>query len=777
MSTPDFPGKGFPFLRGPVETDWVPIDWDKLNALRLEALTTNDLIKELESKEESSGYDPRFQDPKKIRKLAVDALVKLGASAVDSLVNALGNPRIYKSDIIQALFRIGKPSVLPLCAALENGNSDVRRFAADSLGVLRDPRAIPVLSARVADSDKHVRAQVFVALATIGGPCVSDALSKGIVDPDEEVRVEVAVALGKISDPRAMDLLLDLLRDVSDRVRETAISAIGKQRDPRVVQALCDSLKNDTATTCEAAIKLLDDIGDVSAIGALCRALNYDGFVPWHAANALARIGDATAIEPLLRAHMKHASYGGGYFVCTAIDKALMAIAVALSRLGGERVIEPMLRIAVYKPHLDLSAIRVAREFVDSQKAQPLDVLCKVIAGVPTDRYVMRKIEEALENPAQGEVLKRLEEGVFDAEPKILKKIGAVGRLIKLAGDNWWEGYIGHEDLANLITLNPAVFDRCLRGPNEIGREALDYLIEIGSVAVDELVNALGNNPKDCARRCAAVALKMIGDKRAVDALCNALGDSVLDVRWFSAAALAEYNDVRAVPPLCKALGKDHRLLPAIDALGGIGDEGGIHTLEKILQTSTEIKSRRRAAEIMVQLGVRSAKKYLPAFILDWLEYAAPTRDLCYNTDDGLLYYAPRVRHGYETDHGLNLMATFVGLDAELLRLASEALGCAVNVYRDEYKEKLRSYYGGMNEIYALRQREEVWSSCILYRVGKRKDVCIALVDGGYMGEPTYGRQTLSFEGERQAAREDLLRRGFGDEDPITLLQASLSSG
>jgi hypothetical protein len=63
-----------------------------------------------------------------------------------------------------------------------------------------------------------------------------------------------------------------------------------------------------------------------------------------------------------------------------------------------------------------------------------------------------------------------------------------------------------------------------------------------------------------------------------------------------------------------------------------------------------------------------------------------------------------------------------------------------------------------------LCQRQDICSSCILYRVAKKKDVTVTTTTCA----PISYEVKLAFEKERQAARDELIRRGLADADPIS---------
>ncbi len=80
-------------------------------------------------------------------------------------------------------------------------------------------------------------------------------------------------------------------------------------------------------------------------------------------------------------------------------------------------------------------------------------------------------------------------------------------------------------------------------------------LVNMGSAAVDKLVNELSNK-KHWVRWEAAKALGQIGDAAAARALVKALEDNEFDVRWLAAEALINIGR-GSLEPLLKALA-DH---------------------------------------------------------------------------------------------------------------------------------------------------------------------------------------------------------------------------
>ena len=96
--------------------------------------------------------------------------------------------------------------------------------------------------------------------------------------------------------------------------------------------------------------------------------------------------------------------------------------------------------------------------------------------------------------------------------------------------------------LKNSRTIGSSIFDQY---------GALDKIVEIGTEAINPLIEALAKEKDEVARWVSAEALGRIGDSRAVEPLINALiKDRHPDVRWHAAEALGQLGDKRALEPL-----------------------------------------------------------------------------------------------------------------------------------------------------------------------------------------------------------------------------------
>jgi len=109
-------------------------------------------------------------------------------------------------------------------------------------------------------------------------------------------------------------------------------------------------------------------------------------------------------------------------------------------------------------------------------------------------------------------------------------------------------------------------------------------LASIGKPAVPSSIQAL-KSPNSMIRRGAVKALGMIGDKRAVIPLIQALDDESVPVKNFAATALGNFpDDARVMEALIQELGRGARYLAA-ESLGKIGNKQAVPHLIQILKS------------------------------------------------------------------------------------------------------------------------------------------------------------------------------------------------
>lgn len=143
---------------------------------------------------------------------------------------------------VRALGRSGDVEALiaELSNPLEHEKLVIRAVAASELSRLRARQAVAPLI-EMLESDPNEYARVFAARA-LGeiGPLdkVAGPLRDALRDPSPNVRTSVAVSLGELGDEGAIEALIDRVQDDEWPVRRAAAEALVRIGDPRAAEPL-----------------------------------------------------------------------------------------------------------------------------------------------------------------------------------------------------------------------------------------------------------------------------------------------------------------------------------------------------------------------------------------------------------------------------------------------------------------------------------------------------------------------------------------------------------
>jgi HEAT repeat protein len=194
-----------------------------------------------------------LEDPQ-TREEAVKELAALGdPRAVEALGNVLrsreggGHALAYRVRQLaaEALGTLNDPAAVPpLITALQDDNARVRLSAAQALGTLGDRRAIEPLTGLLSDGNPQVRAAGIHALAATGttqleADLPQNAMIALLADPEDYVRKAAFAALETLGG-QAVPLLIDALRHPNSTIRGAAADLLGQFQDERARGPLRD---------------------------------------------------------------------------------------------------------------------------------------------------------------------------------------------------------------------------------------------------------------------------------------------------------------------------------------------------------------------------------------------------------------------------------------------------------------------------------------------------------------------------------------------------------
>jgi HEAT repeat protein len=262
-------------------------------------------------------YALKDEDPI-IRKEASIALKRMGdEGAVEGLIEAL-NYEDWQEDY-------------PVLTA-------VRENSAEALGNIGDVRALqPLVQSLIMDPDDDVRWKSARALGKLGDPAGVHALIEALKDGSWTVRGHAAHALGRIGDETAFDALAEVLNDDDWHVRKYAATAIGKTGGERAIPLLLKVLNDNDADVSWKAIVALENIGESSVEPLIDIFKNGDWHIRGRAAEALGKIGDERAVQPLIHAlEGKRKNDRNKYIRGKAAE--------ALGLIGDEKAVQPLIK-------------------------------------------------------------------------------------------------------------------------------------------------------------------------------------------------------------------------------------------------------------------------------------------------------------------------------------------------------------------------------------------------------------------------------------------------
>lgn len=336
----------------------------------------------------------RFAPDEPTRGLAAEALVRMGAPAVQPLVEYLEDDQVNRGAHAQdVLVRIGAASVDPLIELLGHGEPRMRATVAWMFTSIIDPRACPTLVAALDDDDEAVRQCAAYALGDQHCFWAVPRLVE-LLDDRERRRAERRAderreelewqqlrldtdAAGELWDDGVARLVEEELAnlvgsaveagggddDEEDYVAAAASYALGVIGDPRALEPLMSVVRDDERDWLVRgqAVWALGELGDERAFDLVVEALDDPDCEP-EALVALGGFHDPRAVEvfahyyrhtyPYLRQQtvIGLREHGGPdavrYLVAMLHDRDRIVrglAARALGRLGDEAAIEPLL--------------------------------------------------------------------------------------------------------------------------------------------------------------------------------------------------------------------------------------------------------------------------------------------------------------------------------------------------------------------------------------------------------------------------------------------------
>lgn len=219
----------------------------------------------------------------RVRGAAVDALDRIGQSAVEQLLRELTGGDAGDAEWVAAR---------RFAHALRADRPELRMAAANALARLDEPATVPALVTALGDDDPRVRLRVCHACGSIEDPRTVPGLIQRL-DDRPRIRHAAANALGAIATDRALAALIELLEDDDESIRRIAASALGEANNARPIEPLARALGDDSEVVRKAAVySILELLSNVPT--------DRSHAVRDRVVSQLNSADDASAVEPLV---------------------------------------------------------------------------------------------------------------------------------------------------------------------------------------------------------------------------------------------------------------------------------------------------------------------------------------------------------------------------------------------------------------------------------------------------------------------------------------------
>jgi HEAT repeat protein len=196
---------------------------------------------------------------KQVREYVIAALGTLKViESVPAISNVLASQNLERRYVAAwALGEIGtKECLAPLVGALNDSNSEVRRYATRALIKLNQLAVQPLINYLNIASGEGAAG----AIRALGDIADKQALDALLAHARTEQRAEAFLALGKLRDPKAESVLIAGLEDAEAEARMNAAMALGPLGGDAAAKALGTTLEDDVHVVREWSARSLEMI-------------------------------------------------------------------------------------------------------------------------------------------------------------------------------------------------------------------------------------------------------------------------------------------------------------------------------------------------------------------------------------------------------------------------------------------------------------------------------------------------------------------------------------
>lgn len=271
----------------------------------------------------------------------------------------------------------------------------VRRQGAESLGMLRDVRAVSPLISALKDESPFVRMAAVDSLGLLRASAATKNIGEILLnDKESQIRQSAAVSLGYIGSQDGAPYLISAIKDKDAGVRYAAVASLGQIRVAEAAPALESALKDADTGMKRSIISALDRMDSESSVPVVRPLLNdADDSVRALAAKFLGRFKDAESKQAISE-RLKDSN-----------DMVVINSAYALGRLGDASGLQAVSKIVKSDKNLMTKIAAVeALEAIGTKEA--VNLLRELMNSQEEDlknsaKYALIRMKVPLEAPKQ----------------------------------------------------------------------------------------------------------------------------------------------------------------------------------------------------------------------------------------------------------------------------------------------------------------------------------------------------------------------------------------
>lgn len=504
-------------------------------------------------------------------------------SSINELLNQLSSSDFFeREEAVKLLAGINQDTAIAgLVIALEDEDRGIRELAADNLVGIGGNTCSHLLANFMGHNDISVRNLAAEVLVRIGRSAVP-ALVEALNNPDHDIRKFALDVLGLIKDSSVVGQIIPMLRDPNQNVTCSAAETLGCLGSAEAVGPLLEAMERQEYLRVQAA-EALGRIGDATAFSGLRKYLMVDDpVVQYSAIEAIGTLGKIEAVDDLMPF-----LEGGNDLMADAATAATIKIARANGHSAFKYFPEKKLKQFLLEslrsedPSVAAFALNELRHW---NEPDIVDELIRLL--IKAEGELKEQITEVLRyvgTPAVEALTKRLHKGTDEERVALMEIIAASGDL----------------RLADMIIP-------FADSPNALVREKT--AVALGRCGNAESMSSLVRLSADSVGHVRAAAVKAmgwltVGDKE-IEALIARLDDDYPDVREAAMGAIILTGGCRVIQTFTKDLEHENpeRQRLAAVGLGLIGEEEAKHSLIGATAHS-DPSVRRSAIEALGRIG------------------------------------------------------------------------------------------------------------------------------------------------------------------------------